>query len=429
VSKRRLQAVLALALALGMGSWCLAAAPKAPKAKQPKPLKAAVEAPQYDVLYQVYVPTFAETIAAAIKEGIQEDLARRKPLESDDLYAVRKHIGEGLLESLPRAVKEVENLRLGWRLDRNQKRSYLDLTVTALPGTGLAREFAKLPELKTAFGGFSAPDAALAAHWVGQMPAADAARSAKLVEMGREKAIQKIDQEGISDDDKKVRKELANNLFDVIRDTTASGRSDGALSLVVRPEEVRLLFGGYLADGPKLESVVKPVADFLQKHHPLFANLKLDAEKAEGVNFHTLDLPAPQGGARDKFVQVFGDSLQVVVGFGKEAVYVAAGKDSLNALKQAIRKSASPTTPASLCQVSLALKPVADAVAAVGRERERGPARKVAEVLAAAEGKDHVRLVVTSIERGATVRLDLEEGVLQLIGAASPKAKEFLLGK
>lgn len=426
--KRSVQIVLAWALAVGMSSWCVAAAPKAPKAKQPKPVKAASAAPEYDVLYQVYVPTFAETIAAAIKEGIQKDLARQRPLEPDQLYALRKQVGQGFLESVPRAVKEVENFRLGWRLDRAEKRTYLDLTLTALPGTGLAREFAKLSGLKTAFGGFAAPDAALAAHWTGQMPAADAARAARLVETGRDKAIRKIGDEAISDDDKKVRKELANKLFDVMRDTAASGRSDGALSLVVRPEEVRLLFGAYVADGAKLESVVKPVAEFFQTRHPLLAGLKLDADSAAGVNFHTLDLPAPHDRNREKFIQVFGESLQVVVGFGKEAVYVAVGRDALKSLKEAIQKSAT-TSAAGPFEVSLALKPVADFIAAIGKEHEKDQAKKIADVLRAAGGKDHLRLSVQPIERGATLRLDAEEGVLQLIGTVSPKAKAFLLGK
>jgi len=50
-------------------------------------------------------------------------------------------------------------------------------------------------------------------------------------------------------------------------------------------------------------------------------------------------------------------------------------------------------------------------------------------VLGTAPGKDHLRLVAQPIERGVTLRLDAEEGILQLIGAANPDAKAFLLGK
>ena len=264
---------------------------------------------------------------------------------------------------------------------------------------------------------------------MGQAPASEAAKWAKLIQLARENELKKADREATSDQDSANRKELANKLFDVLRDTAASGRSDGALSVVVRPREVSLLFAAYVADGAKLESVFKTVATWLSMILPGPITLNLDANKYESVNFHNLSIPAPIGDGHDRFAQLFGDSLDVVVGFGKEAIYVGAGKDATKAVEEAIRKSATPVVPSAPFEISIALKPLADLIAGMGGEHEKGPAAMAAKVLDSANGKDRIRLVGRSIERGLTVRFEVEEGILKLIGAVNPGAREFFLGK
>jgi hypothetical protein len=416
-------AIASTAMAQGRG------AKKARRAAAKQTAQQAAESPRYDVLYQVHVPTFAGLIAAKIQQGIHKDIAERKPHESEDAYAVRKLLGEGLADSLSKAVKELQTVSLGWRVDRAEKRSYIDLSFTAQPGTALARRFAEAAELKTAFAGFHLPDAALTAHWAGQTPPSEAQVWVKVVQTIRQRELAKIDRQSVSDQDKAAHKEVLNKLCDVLRDSAASGHSDGALSLVLKPKRVTLVAGAFVADGAKLQSALKTVAEHVQKHHPNFTGLKLDAGKYEGVSLSTLALPAPQGHDRSRFVEVFGESLEVVVGFGPKAVYVAAGRDAIKTLKEAIQKSAAPASLATPFEVSVALKPVADFVAALGRPHERKVAAKVAEILGPAGQKDYLSLVAKPIPRGVILRFDAEEGVLRLIGKISPEVKEFLLGK
>jgi hypothetical protein len=60
---------------------------------------------------------------------------------------------------MTKGIRELETFSLGWRLNKPDKRTYFDLTVTALKGTDAAQELAQLSELKTAFRGFTAPGA------------------------------------------------------------------------------------------------------------------------------------------------------------------------------------------------------------------------------------------------------------------------------
>lgn len=428
MKKQSLPVIVVLLLA-GTAAWSPAGESARPRVRRPAAVKQAEERTPYDSLFQLYLPTFADAIASKVKEAALKDVSNRRPGESDQDFAIRKQFVEGMAAAITKGVKELENVSLGWRLDKPNKRTYFDLTLTARKGTDAAQELAQLPALKTAFSGFAVPDAVVAAHWTGQAPKYKTDIAVKLIQALREKELKKIDDASAPADEQAVRKELLNKLMDVIRDSAASGRSDGGLSLVIHPNDITLVAGGYVADGAKLESVAKPIAAWLQQSHPLFAGLKLDAETSAGVNFHTLSIPAPQGNDREKFVQLFGESLEVVVGFGPEAAYLAAGKQALKSLKEAIQKSAQPAKVTTPFELSVALKPLADFVSVMGKDHEKGPAQLVAGVLAQSQGKDHLRVVAQPIERGVILRLDAEEGILQLIGAANPEAHAFLLGK
>lgn len=423
--KKNFLTALALALSVSVSLWAAEPNPGAAKAKP----KASPDAGRYDLLYQTYMPTFADLLVGKIKEVSQQEIAKRGFNESDEDYATRKQFLESGVAAICKSVKELETVSLGWKLNRGENRSYLDLRLVALKDTDTAKRMAQLAELKTAFAGFRKWDAALAAHWLGQVPASEAEANAKVVQAVREKALKGIDGESASNDEKAIRKELLNKLFDVLAETVAKGQLDGAITVVAKPNAVTVVAGGYVADGEKLESVVKPVAKYMQEHHPAFAGLKLDAEKFQGVNLHTLSIPAPQGGDRDKFVQLFGESLEIVAGFGKQAVYVAAGKNAMSSLQAAIEKSATPTVVPVPFEIALSLKAIADFVGAVGRDHEQGAAQLFSGMMGEVKGKDHVRLTAKPIERGLVVRLEAEEGVLQLIGSLSPEAKAFISGK
>jgi len=428
-----LQVVCAMALVLAAGPWALAERATQVKARTASPGQTAAPAktartgPRCDVLFQVHVPAFAEEIIAKIQEGIDKELSGKKFGESSKDFAIRKVLVRTLGKGIVQAVRQTDNVSIGWKLDRKAKRTYVDLMATALPGTPLAARFAQAKTLKTSFAGFKMPGAALSANWVGQATAEEAAAWAKIVQMVRDRMLPLAETPGLTPEASKTRKELLSKLFEVVAVTVATGRSDGAMSLVIHPDRVTLVAGGYVADGARLESVVKPVAKYLSERHEVLADLKLDAARFQGVNLHTLAIPAPTNTDRARFVRMFGKSLDIVLGFGPQAAYLAVGKDAMASLKKAIRRSAKPRVPANPFEITLALKPVADFITAVGKPHERIPAGFVSSALSKAPGKDRLRLIVRPVERGVIVRFVAEQGVLELIGALSPKARRFLL--
>ena len=85
----------------------------------------------------------------------------------------------------------------------------------------------------------------------------------------------------------------------------------------------------------------------------------------------------------EQAVQLLGEKLQIVGGFGKEAVYVAVGKDALKTLKQAIGNSSEPkaVVPAA---ISVSLSKIAN----VAAELSEGPQKDIGS----GEGREGVKM-------------------------------------
>jgi hypothetical protein len=138
------------------------------------------------------------------------------------------------------------------------------------------------------------------------------------------------------------------------------------------------------------------------------------------VNFHTLTVPVPED--QDRPRQLLGDEVTIAVGIGPETVYLAAGKDSINAVRQAIDASAAePNKAVPPFELAISLGPIAELAAAQAEEgSQQATAQAVAEMLRnEAQGRDHIRMVGQVLPNGLRYRFEAEEGVLRAIGKAA----------
>jgi len=153
---------------------------------------------------------------------------------------------------------------------------------------------------------------------------------------------------------------------------------------------------------------------------PQAATWNLDAARAQDVRLHTLVIPVSKD-AQDRrtLVRMFGEEVEVVVGAGEHSLYVAAGKNPVQALKQAIQgsRSKAPRKQPPV-RFSLALGPLARFLAETGHQADRSQAARIAALLEQSGGKDHLRMTARPVERGTHVRLEIEEGVLRSLSPA-----------
>jgi hypothetical protein len=177
-----------------------------------------------------------------------------------------------------------------------------------------------------------------------------------------------------------------------------------------------MLMGARIADGAKLDGLLRQVLQqAMQDEETLRDLIQMDADEHAGIKFHTAKLPLPDEKAR----QIFGDTVDLVVGASDDAAYFAAGRGANDRLKQAIDQSkaeAGQSVPPM--QVVIAGGKIAKFVVAVADEpAAQGIAQNVAGVLAQSEGKDRLTIKTSPVTNGVKVRIEMEEGLLRLLGS------------
>jgi hypothetical protein len=216
--------------------------------------------------------------------------------------------------------------------------------------------------------------------------------------------------------------------FDAFEATIRAGQMDGGAALQVSADSLTFVAGALVAEPAKIESGLKKLQAAVAAKYPEFPGVEWNAATHAGVNFHTFSVPIPQ--EKESRRQLLGDELHVAVGIGPDRVYLAVGRDNLNAVKQAIDASAAePDKAVPPFELAVSLAPLAELAAAQATEPDRKAiAERVAETLRQeAEGRDHIRALGQVIPNGLRYRFTAEEGVLRALGAAATEAQRRAL--
>ncbi|MBN2579888.1 MAG: hypothetical protein JXB10_12945 [Pirellulales bacterium] len=347
-------------------------------------------------------------------------LMQQEPDESDEVYALRLKGVEYLLEQITTTLQDLDQLVIGENVDRQTNQLVVDLELTPKPGSNLAQQAALMKSAKTDFAGFDLPGAALTVHKSLTLTDADAAKHKASLEKVRSVIEEEIKKQELPEKEASLAEALLKDAFDVIIRTVEAKNIDSGA--VVQSDEKTLFAaaGMTVADGKKLEDVVKKLAAAAKEEGLEQASqLQLDAETYQGIRFNTFSIPVP----KEPVQPLVGESTEIILGLGDTQVYVAAGRDARKTLKEIIDRSKAQAGKETLpLEMTLAVTPLAKCLAVAGdTEQARAAAQKIASALeSSAAGKDHVRLTLQPTENGFRMRLTLEEDVFKAIGAMGP---------
>lgn len=378
---------------------------------------------QYDLALRIKVQNIPQPLREfaidSLKQGAQEGLAVGQPTgEDEETFKLRKQLVEKQIEQLATVVNETDQVTLGWKADAENNSVYLDVATTAVPGSKLARQAAQMKDVRSNFAGFLLPDAAIRWHFAGSAGnPEDIGQLLVLIDAIRNRAMTAVDEDEELPDDasREIVKSALGDAFDVLKATLEEGFLDGGAVATVEPNALNVVFGGRVSDGARLESAVKKLLR-LAEQGPDFEGVKWNAENHQNVRIHTLSVPLPEDadeGAR----RVFGDQIGASLGVGEKSFFVALGSDHLALLKTVLDKSqaeASKTVPPTQAAISVgqllkfaaAADPQSPQAAILG-----AAAREIGE-------NDHVNLTVQAVPNGSRMRIEIESGVLKLIGKA-----------
>ncbi len=381
-------------------------------------------AERFDLAVQVLVGQIPAAERQRALERLRRDAERelrRRDDESELEHALRRRVVRGLVDAAEHAAHELDRIVAGWVLDTETGRTHMDVEVTALEGTATARELGRLAGLTTRRAGFGLEDAAVTGSVVGRLTDPDIRTLTLLVDAAMERAHEEIARQPRSEEEKQVAGELLDQLAGIVRSTIEMARIDTAVTLLLDPDATTLLAAKTVADGHAVESLAGRIAEIVVREHPVVEDWITEEAGAIGsIRFHTIAIPIPYDiENRREVVRMFGEQLVLVLGVDEEDVYLGAGRDALARLIEAVAASeAESETAAVPVEISLALRPLFGFLAEMGEEEDRPQAARLAAALEVAGDQDHVHLVVSSIDHGLRVRVEVEEGLVRALGRA-----------
>jgi hypothetical protein len=349
-------------------------------------------------------------LVSLIKAGAQGGL-RRLPGEDETQFNLRQKMIDLQIDQFGTVLDQTEQFTLGWSTDSVAKKTAIDINMTAIAGSELAKRYAS-SAIKSDFNGFNSPDSAATLHFAQKMDADSIKQVGQALENARANAMKGIDNDNSipNEDGKKMVKEIVNQLFDVAKATIEAGKIDGGAVLHLAGKNLTFAAGAAVADGAAIESALKKLVE-IAKNEPDFPGVNFDVEKYQGIRFHTTSIPNPDPQAQ----QIFGEKIDVALGIGDKSAYLAVGKDTIKTLKSIIDKSAAATSENTLpAEFAISLGQVLNFTS----QFDQNPVlASVAAEVAKVGAQDHVRVQSKSIPNGATAHIEVEEGVLRAIGA------------
>jgi hypothetical protein len=309
---------------------------------------------------------------------------------------------EYMSENIEKTIRDAQRFGIGLTVDQGSGVVAMDWELVAKPGTPLASELTLFGSGSSSFGGLVSSDAAVSLILTGAIPP-------HVRESLEQELAHAVDEaggevEGSASLRPPAHKEGPDDaLQSFLKAWSGLERLDVAGVLDTAPGgKFRLVIAAKAASGAELTKAIEGLARAPDGPFGKGA-LKLDVAQHAGARVHSIKLPPDiekDLGKGPVHVAVRGDAL-----------LVATGTDSLDAVKAALDRTASPGSRKP--PVSLHVRPskLIDLLAPPG-----SPA--AARARKAFEGRgDHASLEVVPVPYGARGKLTLGEGFLKLIAA------------
>jgi len=371
---------------------------------------------EYDIALRVYIQNIPAPLREMVVDGIKNQI-NAQMRQSPPGGETQEQLVRTQIEAVTKAINDLDQVTIGFKIDPEGKRSLLDLGVTAVEGSDTARQMKEATAKESSFAGFLLPGSLFSMHCNSAIVMENGGKTPPVLGTFRAHVMEEIDNDEDFDDEEQraAIKELVGELLDVADETLNNGRLNLGLA-VVGAGPINVALGGFVSDGQRLEQAVKKLVK-MAPSEPGSPTIKLDVAKHDGVRFHTVTIPVPDGQGGAPLKEFLGNPIEITVGFGAECFYVALGPDGVATIEQVMAKSTGSTTERAPLHMRLALGQLMDIVAKQSGNPFVGLAAQMLQ-----GGQDHVHLFEQPISNGVQYRLEIEEGILKLIGGAAKMA-------
>ncbi len=348
-----------------------------------------------------------EQMRSQVEQNVSQQFGDQLGSELD----VAREAGEAQLEQMEELMKDVQQIVLGFLTDPGQKRIYLDAAVQFLPGTTLAAQMDAQSGLRSEFAELQLPNSAFHARVTSIMSDDQEKATAKqgLREMF-EQIEQALQRSEMPDDRSVLVKQLLDGSSKVLEQTIEEGIVDGAASLSMQEDVLRVLAGFRVADGSAIEEQIKEFVVGLSKASEI--QFEPDFATQGPWRLHRLSAKLPN--TDESISALLGEQIEIFIAASDKLLLVSLDPEGENAIRTGISqmeaKKSKEVTP---MEVTMQIGSLMNLL------QKANPDPSMEEMLEAfeqVESGDQVKVTTTALPRGMVIRATIEEGVLKTLG-------------
>ncbi len=357
----------------------------------------------YDVRIQVNPQNIPEEVIEFVTSQMQagmDQAANNGNMDADDAEAARE-ASQQAIEQIEEAIDGTEKLVIGLAINKQEKKTILDFGTQFVADSKFAKQIAKMKSSKTTVAGTVQDSSMLGMQSFQLVGPEEIAQLEKTLDSGLKTALK--------DADESIKK-LAEKAVDILVESAKLGKLETGVD-VSAGSDLSIVASVSVADGAKIEALAAEVAAELDKEKAP-VQLKINTGKHAGFNLHSASIQLPPDAA-EAAKKMFGDKVTIAIATGPKSVHIAVGKTCDASVKSAIdRSAAKPSAPAEMVKMRLVLSQLLGYIQSI----ESTPVSE-AMLGAATTGNDRIMVDSQTVERGAVVRLSIEDGVMKAIAA------------
>ncbi len=377
---------------------------------------------QYAVAVRLHVSNIPQGIRDvtdyAIQTKIDADLKTAvDQAEAEIDVAYLQSLRDTLKRWASTLINDSDQITIGWDVDPNARRTFVELLAQAKEGSVLSQQLDSLADGRSAFTGFLQDDAAIAFQGAVRVTDEGQRQVDAFLTYFRSKVELSMEADPHSPEPVK---EIVRKVLDVVEHTAHEGRTDAGATLLLAPESFRFAAGVHVADGHALADAFQQLFE-MAKNEPNMPEIHFFAAKHQDLDLHTLVLPIAENDQDAR--KILGEKLDITIATGADRLYVALGTGGDQLLKTVVDRSAhNGEQKVPPLHLQVAVRPIVDFLASVNRDQDKE--RALAEAMQQATGGDKILLQMQPAANGLQVRLEIEEGVLELLSKISQQSRQ-----
>lgn len=356
--------------------------------------------------------------------AVQLDTLQKRPSETQTQFQIRKQLMENQLNEIERLLVEADSASAKAMLNKEQGTARVAFDATAIAETSFAAtlaEFGKTPDLFASIP--KAPESVLSIRGNHPVDVMRQGHANSLLALIKQDAVERVQKNAsLSDSEKAASEKFFDGIYQVSKDTIATGNLNGFLESVQKGDDEFLSYGAInVKDGLRLNEILPLIADTGKNN-----SFKPAVAKVGDVTIHEITLAK---GYFEPFDMIF-DGKTGFVGTSADVVWFGTGgPEALEPLKASIESLGDPAENDTVLTIEGRLLPWAkrarrilaaepEPATATEQTQRRDQLRNLGLAVEAFASEDSASFSMKVADGKATGEILVNTGVLRFIGKA-----------